>query len=246
MHDSKSLNKFKLSNGYNSVLIISDTHFPYQHKSTLPFLTAIKTKYNPDYVIHIGDEIDQHSMSFHDKDPDLMSPGYELKKAIAQLEPLYELFPKMDILESNHGSLVFRKGKHHGFSRSVFKTYQQILKSPDTWIWKEDLKLLCCGKSVYFCHGKSKNPGQLSRNMGMNTVQGHYHSIFQIFYWSNPENQFFDMSVGCLIDDTSMAMAYNKISINRPLLGCAIILNGTPKLLPMVLDKKGLWNRSIP
>ena len=237
---------FKNYNGYKSVLIISDTHFPYQHPSTYQFLKGLKEKYSPDYVVHIGDEVDQHSMSFHDKDPDLMSPGYELKKAISQLEPIYELFPKMDIMESNHGSLVFRKGKHHGFSRSVFKSYQQILKCPETWVWKEDLKLLCNGRPVYFCHGKSGNSGVLSRNMGMNTVQGHFHSKFDVFYWANPNDQYFDMHVGCLIDDRSMAMAYNKITINRPLIGCAIILDGTPKLLPMGVDKKGLWDRSVP
>ena len=60
---------------YKSVLIISDTHIPYHAKELMPFLKLLKKKYKPDRVIHIGDEVDKHAMSFHDSDPDLPSAG---------------------------------------------------------------------------------------------------------------------------------------------------------------------------
>ena len=53
-----------------SILIISDTHIPYHHPDLIPFLKDLKEIYKPDRVIHIGDEVDKHAMSFHDSDPD--------------------------------------------------------------------------------------------------------------------------------------------------------------------------------
>ena len=60
---------------FKRVLIISDTHIPYHVKELIPFLRELKKIVKPDKVIHIGDELDKHAMSFHDSDPDLTSAG---------------------------------------------------------------------------------------------------------------------------------------------------------------------------
>src|ERR1700749_1207382 len=92
-----------------SILVLSDMHHPYAHPDTVPFLKAVKAKYKPDTVVCIGDEADFHDSSFHDSDPDLDSAGVELEKAIKGLAPIYKLFPKVTVIESNHGSMVMRK-----------------------------------------------------------------------------------------------------------------------------------------
>lgn len=229
------------------VLVISDLHSPYYHQDTIPFLKAIKEEFKPDRVILSGDEIESHCISFHDSDPDLpFSPSSELEKAIELLEPIYELFPKADILESNHGSLVYRRGKHGGLPRSVFKDYREILRAPRGWNWHSELILkLSDGRDCYFHHGKSSNGLRLSQSMGMNTVQGHHHSVFNIEYHANPNNIFWSMIVGCLIDDKSLAFSYNKLQMKRPLIGVGIILEGQPKLLPMILNKESRWIRKL-
>ena len=229
-----------------SVLIISDTHFPYQHPDCIAFLTAIKKKFKPDKVVHIGDEIDGHAISFHPSDPDLASPGDELDLAIKRLQPLYRLFPKVDVVESNHGSLVYRKGKVHGIPRHVFKSYREVIGAPKGWNWHFDLTLkMSNGQEVYFCHGKSSGPAKLSQSMGMSVVQGHYHERMEIIYWANPTGLYFDMRVGCLIHDDSLAFSYNNTNLKRPLIGTGIILDGQPRLLPMILDKRGRWNGKL-
>lgn len=223
------------------VLIISDQHFPYNHPDIISFLKRIKKEFKPDRVVNIGDEIDGHAISFHESDPDLLSASDELDSAIKKLQPLYKLFPKMDLLESNHGSLVYRKGKFAGLPRHVFKSYRDILGAPKGWNWHFDLTLtLPDNKSVYFCHGKTGTSGKLSKNMAMHTVQGHFHSKFQINYWSNMDGLYWDAHVGCLIDDQSLAFSYNKVTVERPIIGCLVILNGQPKLIPMLL-KKNRW-----
>jgi hypothetical protein len=104
----------KPTNKNARILVISDMHHPYSHPDTTAFLAAIKKEYEPTRVICIGDEVDHHAMSFHDSDPDLYSAGDELKASIKALKPLYTLFPVMDLVDSNHGSMAYRKGKHHG------------------------------------------------------------------------------------------------------------------------------------
>ena len=64
-----------------SILCISDLHAPYHHPDTLDFLDAIRKEYKPDCIVNIGDELDWHSISFHDHHPGLYSPSHELDKA---------------------------------------------------------------------------------------------------------------------------------------------------------------------
>jgi hypothetical protein len=229
------------------VLVISDLHAPYYHQDTIPFLKAIKSLFKPDAVILTGDEVEGHNISFHDTDPDLpFSASAELEKAIEYLQPIYELFPIADILESNHGSLVYRKGKHGGLPRSVFKDYREILEAPKRWNWHSDLTIrLSDGKECYFHHGKSANGVALALSEGMNVVQGHHHSKFEVIYVGTSKGFLWSVITGCMIDDKSLAFSYNKLQTKRPILGCTIILDGQPKLLPMVLNDKGRWNGKI-
>lgn len=228
--------------GNNSILVISDQHFPYNHPDIIAFLRTAKERYKPDRIINIGDELDWHSISFHEHDPDLMSPSDELQTAINRISPLYDIFPEMDLIESNHGSLVYRKGKHHGLPRHVFKSYREVLGAPPGWHWHFDLTIkLPTGNFCYFHHGKSANGIKLSQSMGMCVVQGHYHESFCVEYWGNPIGLYWSMQVGCLVDNHSLAMAYNKTNMKRPIIGCGLILNGQPHLLPMILDESGRW-----
>jgi metallophosphoesterase superfamily enzyme len=218
------------------ILVISDMHAPYHHKDTLKFLRMLKGRYNPTRVISVGDEQDLHAASFHDSDPDLMSAGDELKAAREFLGEVESLFPEMDILSSNHGDLYYRKAKHHGIPMHVIKSYNDVLGVGKGWKWHSELVVeLPDGKKVYFCHGKSQNGLKLSQNMGMSCVQGHYHNSFNIQYWSSPLELHFSMQVGCLVDDKSLAMAYNKLTVNRPIIGCGLIIDGVPILEAMPL-----------
>lgn len=226
---------------FNSVLCISDQHHPFQHPDMIKFLSALKNKYNFDLIINGGDEVDKHGLSYHEKEPDLPSYSDELELSIKALQPLYKLFPKMEVLDSNHGSLILRKGKSAGIPARVFKTPGEILKAPKGWTWCRDITIFTDLGPVFFTHGKTSASGKLSKNMAMNTVQFHFHSKFQINYWGSPIGLFWDAHAGCLVDDSSLAMAYNKITMDRPVIGVLIIINGRPQLIPMHLNRHGRW-----
>ena len=232
---------------FSSILVIPDQHFPFNHPDIISFLKAVAKKYKPDKVINLGDEVDLHAFSFHEKHPDLMSPGDELKTAINRLKPLYELFPEVDVCESNHGSLVYRRGKFAGLPRNVIKSYNEILEAPKGWKWHHEIEILGGdGEPILFCHGLSADALKNSKNKSMRFVQGHHHSKFEIRYWANSQKLYWGMSVGCLIDYKSLAYEYARLVLDKPIIGCAVILNGYPILIPMILRNDGRWTGVLP
>lgn len=218
------------------ILFISDMHIPYHHKNTIAFLTALKKKYKPTRVICLGDEVDKHALSFHAHDPDLMSAGDELTAARPVIAQIHKLFPEMDLISSNHGSLVYRKAKEHGIPRSYIRSYNDVLGVGPGWVWHDELIIdLPDGQKVYIHHGKSAEAIKTSQAMSMSHVCGHYHNSFAIKYWANPTGLFFAVNGGCLIDDKSLAFAYNNANLHRPIIGTPLIIDGKPILEEMPL-----------
>ena len=186
--------------------------------------------------ISVSGNCDKHALSFHDSDPDLLSAGAELQASLPIIATIHSMFPEMDIIDSNHGSMVHRKAKHHGIPRHYIKSYNDVLEVGEGWKWHNDLTVeLPNGQKVYFHHGKSADGLKLSQTMGMSCVQGHYHEKFGINYWGNSLGLYFSMQVGCLIDDSSYAFAYNNVNLKRPVIGTGLIINGIPILEAMPL-----------
>lgn len=228
------------------ILVLSDQHMPYEHKDMFLFLAAIKKKYKPTLIINIGDEVDHHALSFHDSNVDLPSAGDELVKASAKLKQLQKLFPRMLLVDSNHGSLAVRKLKHHGIPLKYLASQQQIYGISDKWQWSNDLMLkLPNGQLCYFAHGISKSGLKLAAQRAVNVVQGHFHTEFRIDYVSNPENLLWSMQVGCLIDKKALSFEYDKLNLTRPVIGTGIIIDSKPMLLPMNLNPKGRWTGKL-
>mgnify|MGYP001161371015 FL=1 len=223
------------------ILVISDLHIPYHHKDSFNFLKEIKKQFKPDTIINIGDSLDFHAISMHDSNPDLFSAGHELQQARKYVKELESIFPKVTEVDSNHSSLVYRRALKHGMSKEFLRDYGEFLGTKK-WKWTDDLTITMSNKQrCFFTHGRSADILKVSQTMGMSAVQGHYHTKFVVSWWANPDNLFFGMNVGCLINQKSMAFAYAKNFKTRFILGCGIILNGIPRLLPMVLNNKGDW-----
>ena len=231
----------------SSVLVISDLHIPYHHQDAFEFLKALKKKYKPDLIVNIGDELDHHAISMHEHNPDLMSAGDELKQSKEYVRDLEKIFPRMTLVHSNHSSLVYRRALKYGLPKDYLKSYNEFLGVGDGWKWVDDLTVtLSDGSRCFFTHGISADILKVSAQYGMNSVQGHFHTKFSIGYFSNPDALIWGMQVGCLINQKSMAFDYAKNFKSRFIVGCGMIIDGQPKLMPMVLDKDGRWNKMIP
>lgn len=216
-----------------TVLIIPDLHCPYHHKDAFNFLENLKRVYDPDIVINLGDEVDNHAISFHDSDSELFSAGHELEKAIEHLQDLHKIFPKMTLLESNHGSLLFRKLKANGIPIRVLKPLPELYGIKG-WDWIDKIVLGTKLGNIILKHGMSGTAGRWAKEAGASTIEGHFHTKFHITWFKNEERAYFSAHVGCLVDLESLAFAYRKTNLPEFIFGALIIhKDGFPELIPI-------------
>lgn len=224
------------------ILVISDLQIPYHHIDSFHFLKEIKKQFKPTRVINIGDEADFNGLNFHGLDPDMKSAGHELIDVRHYCGQLEKIFPKQDLLMSNHGLLPSRRAKAGGLPSAMIRSLNEILDVGPGWKWHKTLDIkLPNGKWVHFAHNYESNALNVSKNISRCFVQGHHHSKFELAYWNSGSHQFWGATIGCLIDNSSPAFDYNKRSSKKPVLGCLVIKNGTPILIEMLLDKSGRW-----
>ncbi len=231
------------------ILIISDLQIPCQHPDSYKFLNALKKKFKPTMVVQIGDLVDFGSMSNYDTDPDYLSPRVELEWVKDEVKKVASIFPKMTIVLGNHEMRLYRKALKAGLPSSVISEFGSIVGAPKSWTFARELRLFWNkpGKRIRFIHTE---PGA-TRKRGMkscyysNVVHGHLHTDFAIQFTSTADALYWDMNVGCLIDDESVVFAYNKNQSLRPIYGSGVIENGLPKLVPMIVNKNGRWNGEI-
>lgn len=245
------------------VLLISDLHAPYNHPDALGFLKALQEKHKFDHVVGLGDETDFHFASYHEADPDLDGAGRELDMAREFLWELESLFPNMDLVDSNHGSMAYRKAKSGGLPRHVVRHYRDQIfgvvdkhgdcRRPngkgDGWRWHNSLMLTIPNSElpVYVVHGLASDARNAFRRVHTHFAQGHYHTEMHIRYEESPvHGLLWGLSGGCLIDDQSRAFAYNRTTAARPAIGCAGIINGAPMIFPMFRDRRNRWTGVVP
>mgnify|MGYP001344302022 CR=1 FL=1 len=227
------------------VLIISDLHFPYAHPDWHSFLKAIQTHFKPEIVVNVGDEVDGHAISFHESETCLPSADMELEQAIKEVHALRDLFPKMYLCESNHGSLAYRKIKHAGLPIRHLKPLGELYDTPG-WSWHHEIMLETHAGYVTIVHGKTGSYNKLALEQGNSSIQGHYHSKFELTWVQSSMNLRFNMIVGCLVDSESMAFNYGKNIAKKPIQGVGWINElGEPTLIRMQLDKHGRWSGKL-
>ena len=228
----------------DTILCIPDMHVPYHHPDALAFLEEVRDMYEPTLVVNLGDLMDFHNISFHNSDPDLYNAGDELDEARGYIAELEEAFPDMYIIGSNHGDLPLRKFVAAGLPKGLLRSYNEIYDVGEGWKFVPDLTIRCKGRDIpdlYFAHGIRKNALQVAQQRGQRFSCGHFHENFELRYAGNPNSLIWAMMCGCLIDKKSLAFGYNKLNLNRPILGAAVIGSGIPTLIPMLLNKDGRW-----
>jgi len=220
----------------DNVLVIGDTHEPFCKDGYLEHCLKVQKDYNCGTVVHIGDLIDNHCISYHEHDPDGKSPGDEYILALNNCEKWFKAFPDVLICIGNHDRLPFRKAYTAGLPKNWLKSYQEMFKSPKGWKWDFVHKV----NGVIYQHGTGMSGEMASINAArenrQSTVIGHLHTVCNTRFLASHKDLIFGMSVGCGIDHTKYAFAYGKENTRKPVLSCGVVLNGKlPINIPMEL-----------
>lgn len=222
------------------VLVIGDTHTPGMLSGYPDFLMKIHDKYQCNKIVHIGDLVDFHCLSYHERNPDLPSVPDEIERSIAQIALLSEMFPRVELLMGNHDALLERKAITSGISPSLVKRFAQVFDLPRSWkIHPRYTKLII--DDVLYQHGDAGVGGQqaaLKNAMRehMSVVQGHFHSQSGVWYYANERSRIFGVQTGCGLDYKALQFAYGIKFSAKPIVSCAVILDGKQAIIePMEL-----------
>lgn len=214
---------------YKPYLIVPDTHAPYQHANTIPFLKEVQKKYGcRDTVIHIGDILDFHGISRYTKELDAPTAKDEYTKAMKFTKEFCKAFPKGVLILGNHDCRPKSGLKELGIPLEMLKGYPELLGLGSGWK-VEPLCYVIKEFDVLCEHGNNSTgpTGALSSAIYKRTsyVQGHAHSAAGILYSANHKDLIYGLNVGCLIDNSSIAMAYGEYLKKKGILGCGVVFS---------------------
>ena len=211
--------------------IIGDTHVPYEHRDYLAFCKKIFKQHKCNRIIHIGDLIDHHALSFHESEPMLKGASGELLDARERLKPWYKAFPKLTVILGNHDRIPARQLKKIGIDAEVWmRPIERVYGFPKGWNTSDSVTI----DGVLYHHGETAGGVNGFRNDAIhrmtNTVSGHNHSNAGISATASQHRLVWGMAVGCGVDNSSMAFVYGKHFKNKPIVSCGTVINGKPEV----------------
>ena len=211
-------------------LIIPDTHAPYHHRNTLNFLKEVHAKYNcQDLVIHIGDLFDFHAISKYTVEMDSPPATEEYQRALKFSSKLGALFPNGVLVLGNHDIRAEIGLKTIGVPLTLLKSTKDLFGLPKGWK-VEPLFHVIKEHNVLCEHGINSTGvgGAITTAVfkRCSYVQGHCHADAGVHYSANHYDLIFGLNVGCLVDNTSLALRYGKYIKKKGILGCGVVFSG--------------------
>lgn len=216
------------------ILFIPDTHAPFQHEDALDFLRDVAKEVKPEEIIHLGDELDNHSLSMHPKSPECPGAEDEARGGAEFIEQLGKLFPRVKVCVSNHIERLWKQASRNNIPRRFIRDWKDAINAPRGWQWADEWQL---GEIRAF-HGDGYLGKSAIENAvidaGCNVVFGHLHSQGSVEHHRRNGWQYWGMCAGCLIDPNSPAMSYGKHHRKKLVLGCGLVIDGVPMFRPLV------------
>lgn len=207
-------------------LAIGDLHFPAVHPGYLDFCKDLCATYRCDKIVCIGDVVDWHAISNHEKQPEAPGALTEFEEAKAHVAKWKKAFPLMTICEGNHDARIARQAATVNIPQRFLRGYNELWNT--SWAWVPNVII----DDVYYFHGTGTS-GQYPavnsmQKMMMSVVQGHIHSAGGIWWRANPQQRIFGMNTGCGVDDAHVAFRYGEHLKTRSILSAGVVLDGTP------------------
>jgi len=209
--------------------VIGDTHLDVVRKGYLEFCGDTFDSWDCDTIVHIGDVVDWHGISFHAAEPQCPGPADEYSLAKEQVQKWAKIFPKVLVCKGNHDERPTRLAKTVKMPEFLIVPYAQLWDTPG-WDWNFSHYI----DDVMYRHGtgiSGIHPAwNLMNKSKMNVVMGHCHSRAGVKFSVNPKRRFFGMDVGCGIDEKAWQFAYGRDYVERPILSCGVVIDGHPYL----------------
>jgi len=212
--------------------IIGDTHEPVSRAGYLDFCSDTFEKYHVDWIVHIGDLVDWHGVSFHAKQPQCPGMADEYELAYEAVQRWRERFPNVKWCIGNHDERPARLALSVGMAEFCLKPYNELWGVPG---WEMDFEFEL--DETIFMHGTGRggiHPAWNAMNKKkMSVVMGHCHTRAGMKWSTNFKKRYFCLDTGCGINDREFQFAYGKNTEERPVLSCAVVEDGQPHSIAM-------------
>jgi predicted phosphodiesterase len=210
------------------VLVIGDLHLPAEREDYLEFCKGLKRKYRTNTTVFIGDVIDHHSISFHDKYPDSPNAVVEHSQVMFAMDDWKKAFKEAMVCIGNHDERVHRLASASGIPSMYLKEYQTVYNTPN-WDWAYEFEI----DGVYYTHGTSTSGIRPAMIIAMSrlqsTVSGHVHSVGCINTTIGPtDNLIFGFNVPNGVDRHHKLMYYGRNFLKKPVNGAGVVIDGKP------------------
>jgi len=207
----------------DNIGVIADTHLPFERPDYLNFCIEIFDRCKCKTIVHIGDLVDNHAISYFEHNPNGKSPADEMKEVDEHLKRWFGAFPELYLCRGNHDRLVDRQCMTHGLPMRVYKQFREIWNFPLGW--HDDYSWEIYG--VRYQHGTGFS-GQyahirVAESNRQSTVIGHTHSSAAINYLVSENDRIFGMNVGCGIDRKQYCFEYGRDFPKKPVLACGVV-----------------------
>jgi hypothetical protein len=228
------------------VLVIPDLHAPAIHPAAFDFVRSLQDEWQTDRTVFIGDAFDLHSVSYHAKEMGLPNALQEVVEAKDQMQPFYDHFSsgKVDYMVGNHCALIMRKAVDACIPEEWIRPIKEIFGMPKNWKIHERYAR-CQVDGVQYLHGDS-SPGGNTPALAhavksfQSTVIGHFHASFGVNWYANDNMRIFGCNVGSLCDSSHLAQKYGRKYTKKPILGAAVVIDGSPYCEPLLLPNRGV------
>ena len=132
--------------------VIGDTHLPYEKEGYLEFCQETFEAWDVDTIVHIGDMFDNHSLSFHDSEPNLHNVFGEYESAYERAKDWYDAFPTATLIMGNHDRIPMRQLKKLGMEPTIFmKPFEELMGMPSGWTCEDSIVI----DDVLYHHGET-------------------------------------------------------------------------------------------
>ena len=211
------------------VLVIGDLHLPAEREDYLEFCRGLRKKYKTTETVFIGDVLDHHAISFHQKHPDADSATAEYHRSMEKLKAWKKAFPSASVCIGNHDERIHRLSSSAGIPAMYLKDYKDIFGTP-SWDWAYEHII----DDVAYIHGTGASSGNTpafnaAKVRVQSTVSGHIHSAASICWLQGPNNdKLFGFNVPNGVDISHTLMYYAKNFLKKPVNGAGVVIDGHP------------------
>ena len=211
------------------VLVIGDLHLPAEREGYLNFCKSLKKKHKTTRVVFIGDVLDHHAISFHQKHPESDSAIAEYHRSMSKMKDWKKAFPEALVCIGNHDERIHRMTASVGIPSMYLKDYKEIFDTPK-WEWGYEWEI----DGVSYIHGTGGAAGvspafNCAKARVQSTVSGHVHSVAAVNWLKGPNSRMiFGFNVPCGVDESHRLMSYGKNFLKKPINGAGVVIEGHP------------------